>query len=83
MSDPVDDGRNPEAAADARRARVMVVCNPAEAGELAAALGDALSTGPIELSSGDGGDETLATSPKAAPRWSWWRRPSTRAMPAR
>jgi hypothetical protein len=67
MSDPVDEGRNPEAAADARRARVMVVCNPAEAGELAAALGDALSTGPIELSSGDGGDETLATFTEGRP----------------
>jgi hypothetical protein len=57
MSDPVDEGSTQ----GARPARVLLVCNQGEADEVAAALGDRLSTGPVELAVGDGGDDTLAT----------------------
>jgi hypothetical protein len=57
MSDPVDEGSTQ----GARPARVLLVCNQGEADEVAAALGDQLSTGPVELAVGDGGDDTLST----------------------
>jgi hypothetical protein len=40
-------------------ARVLIVANPGESPELASALAEPLPVGPVDVTTGDGGDETL------------------------
>jgi hypothetical protein len=47
---------------------ILVVCNPSEQAELRRTLEEPLSTGPVDLVFGDGGDDTITTFEELSPK---------------